>query len=314
MNLSICLASNISHPPTFEQMNKSRKDGDSFNMELLEAFQYSSEDIELLKQKGNINYIIAAAYQLDQPSAINLLMDYLSEIKKNYLGLSLLISCSLREETLNTNLPIELLSKRLIKQSPNNSYAYYLMAYYYAKINNFEKCITYTNQATNASFFNNHWAEYSENSISTSMFLGYSKLAAQMHAIGLQHDVIIYYRLAKYILKSSPDRKNAMLCKKMGTILKKHSTNVLWDYVSIGILKISLEQLKDTKNIKNELSTIEDLKAHLSILTESLKRIGETYDISEKRWELYYTDLYRQSEHYAIKKLMKEFPLTLKEK
>ena len=312
-NVHLAFASDISHPPSYEQIKQSyRRDGDEFNTDLHEAFQYDSDDIELLKQKDNISYIIGVAYQLDRSEAINLLMGYLPEIKKNYLGLSLFISCALREENLNTKLPIESLSKELIKQSPNNGYAYYLMAYYYAKTNNFDNCINFTEKAVNASSFNNYWADFSEISISTSIFLEYSKLAAQLHALGLQHDIFVYYRLAEYILNNSTSRDNIVLCKDMGVIIKKNSTTVLGDYMSIAIQKKALEKLKRYKNTAKELSSIEDLKGHLKILTESLSKISETHDISEKRWEQYYDDLYGKSEHYAINKLINEYPVNIK--
>jgi hypothetical protein len=186
------------------------------------------------------------------------------------------------------------------------------MAYYYAKTNNFDNCISFTEKAVNATSFNNHWADFSENSISTSIFLGYSKLAAQIHALGLQHDIFVYYRLAEYILNRATSRNNIVLCKDMGAILKKNSTTVLGDYISIAIQKKSLEKLNKYTNTDMELASIEDLKGHLKILTESLSKISEKYDISEKRWEQYYDDLYVESEHYAIEKLMGEYPINIK--
>lgn len=311
-NVHIALAADISHPPTYEEIKQSYKDGDNFRTDLHEAFKYNSNDIELLKKKKNINHIIAVAYQLERSEAVDFLMGYLPEIRANYLGLSLLISCALREEILNKELPIEELSKELIKQSPNNGYAYFMMAYYHAKTNSFDNCIKFTKKAVDASSFNNHWADYSKNSISGSIFLGYSELAAQMHALGLQHDIFVYYRLAEYILKNDTNRNKIALCMEMGTILKKNSTTILGDYMSMAIQKKALEKQKKYKNTDKELSSIEELKKHLKILTESLSRISETHDISEKRWEQYYADLYGKSEHYAIKKLMSEYPVNIK--
>ena len=311
-NVSIVSASDVSHPPTYEQIKKSYKNGDNFNTDLYSAFQYNSDDIQLLKQQESIDYIIAIAYQLDRSEAISLMMEYLTDTKKNVLGLSLLISCALREDKFNEKLPIEHFSQGLIELSPNNGYAYYLMAYYYAKIDNFEYCIKYTEQAVNAATFNNYWADFSENSIKTSVFLGYSKIAAQMYSLGLQHDFFIYYKLADYILNHDSNMNNILLCKKMGSIIKENSTTVLGDYMSMATLKKSFGKLKKYRNTEKDLSSIEDLKAQLKILTDSLTKISGIYDIPEKRWEQYYTDLYEQSEHYAIKKLMNEFPVNIK--
>ena len=150
-NVHFALASTISHPPAYEQIKQSYKNGDRFDTDLYEDLKYNAFDINLLKRQKNISYIVAIAYQLDRSEAINLLMSYLPEIRTNYLGLSLLISCALREDKLNKKLPIENLSKELIKQSPNNGYAYYVMAYYYAKTNNFDNCINCTKKAVNSS-------------------------------------------------------------------------------------------------------------------------------------------------------------------
>jgi hypothetical protein len=311
-NANFALSSEISHPPTYEQIKQSYKDRDQIKTDLYEAFKYNSDDIEFLKQKKNINYIVAIAYQMNRSEAVNLLMSYLPEISHNYLGLSLLISSALREENLDKKIPLENLSKELIKQSPNNGYAYYLIAFYYAKMNQFEECINFTYKAVNSSSFNNHWADYSKNSISTSTILGYPILAAQIHALGLQHDMFVYYELAKYILNHDTSRNSIALCKEMGTILKKNSTTIFADYMSLAIQKKALEKQKKYINTDKELGTIEDLKGHLKILTESLSTISETHDIGEKRWEQYYADLYGQSEQYAIKKLMSEYPVNIK--
>ena len=53
-NANFALASEISHPPTYEQIKQSYKDKDQFITDIYEAFKYNSDDIEFLKQKKNM--------------------------------------------------------------------------------------------------------------------------------------------------------------------------------------------------------------------------------------------------------------------
>lgn len=311
-NISISFASDISHPPTNKEIiNHQSKNGEGINSDLYRSFLYDQEDINFIKKQKNIKYIIAAAYQLHPSDAVDFLMDYLPEIKNDILGLSLFISCALREDEFNKELPIEALSENLIRLSPKNGYVYYFLAYYYAKTDDIGNCSKYTKQAIKAPIFDNLWDDFSENAISTSIFLGYSKLAAQTHALGLQHDIFIYYKLADYLLNKTTNSDYLLLVLKMGTILKSNSATVLSDYMSMAIQKKSLEKLEKYQDTETGLNNIEAEKGQLKILTDYLQNIGDNYSISEKRWEQYYDDLYGKSEGFAIKKLMDEYPVGL---
>lgn len=312
INASIGSATEVAHPPTYEQMKKAFKKDDAPDIDLYEVLQYSSDDIQRLKKTGSINYIIAAASQLYGSEKISLLMEHLKSVQKNILGLSLLITTLLNEDEIRKTPPLEGLIQRLKELSPNNGYPYYLQAYYYARKGDLASCINYTKQAVQCAVFNNYEVKLSENSIAASMFLGYLKLAAQIHALVLQNDMFLYYKLAQYILENSPDNKaNMLLCKEMGKRLKANSTTVIGDYLSIGIQKKAFEALKKYQKIEEDLCSLNELKKSIDVRTGCSDKISKTKDISKKRWEKYYEDLYEKSEKYAMEKLIAEYPVTI---
>ncbi|XCN72703.1 MAG: hypothetical protein Q3M24_20815 [Candidatus Electrothrix aestuarii] len=312
INVPIVSAEKVSHPPTYEQMKEAIKEDESFDTDLYEALQYTSEDIQRLKNTGNIQYIIAAASQLHGSERISLLVEHLKDVEKNILGLSLLITTLLHEDEIRKTPSIEGLIQKLKELSPNNGYPYYLRAYYYARKGDTDFCIKYTKQATQYPVFNNYEVELSENSIAGSIFLGYSKLAAQIHALVPQNDIFLYYKLAQYILKNSSDNKaDILLCLEMGKILQAASTTVISDYISIAILKKTFEALKTYQETKGNLSSLNKLKERLTILTECSKKISTNSDISETRWVEHYDELYAVSEQSAMKKLIADYPATI---
>jgi hypothetical protein len=312
INASIGSATEVSHPPTYEQMKEAIKRDDAFGEGLYEALQYSSDDIQRLKKTKNIQYIIAAASQLHGSERISLLVEQLKDVEKNILGLSLLITTLLHEDEIRETPSLEGLIQKLKELSPNNGFPYYLQAYYHAQKGDTDSCIRYTKQAAQYPVFNNYDKEISKNSIAASIFLGYPKLAAQLHALVQLNDMFLYYKLAQYILENSSDNKsNMLLCLKMGKILQAASTTIIADYISIAILKKSFEALKTYQETKQELSSLYELKESLTILTECSTKISKTKDISQKRSEKYYTELYETSEQYAMKNLISEYPATI---
>jgi len=112
-------AAEVSHPPTFEQMQKELKEQDPLDMDLYEALQYTSDDIQRLKSTDNLNYIIAAASQLHGEEEISLLMEHLRDVEKNILGLSLLIATLLDGDELRDTPLLEDLIQKLKDLSPN---------------------------------------------------------------------------------------------------------------------------------------------------------------------------------------------------
>ena len=125
-----CTASEVSHPPTFEQM-KNASDPDVY-----EALKYTENDIKKLISQNIPDYIISAAYQYDKPKTISFLKDHFALLENRPAGLSLFISCALQEYEKLQNINFEELTEMLIKADPENSYSYYLKAYYFSKMDN----------------------------------------------------------------------------------------------------------------------------------------------------------------------------------
>ncbi len=187
----------LSHPPTFEQIRQAYKHDDlKQEMLVVQALEYTDDDIETIKKQNNINYIIGASYQTYRHQGCELLTEYFSIIQNDPVGLSLLISFALQSDVKPSLSNIGKLTDILIRLEPANSFSYYLKAYYYSKIGKPGLCYNYLQQG-NRKNFNNFFKELSVISINTSLFLGYSKIAAQIHALGLQHDVLIYKNLAE---------------------------------------------------------------------------------------------------------------------
>ena len=187
-----CSASEVSHPPTFQQM-KDASDSDShISTAVNEALKYTENDINKLISRNIHEYIIGAAYQYDKPKTVTFLKDHFALFKYRPAGLSLFLSCALQEYEKLHNINFEELTEMLIKADPKNRYSYYLKAYYFSKMDNSEKCLSYVKEANRKKIFNNYFTELSNISIDTSLFLGYSKVVAQNYALGLQHDIVIF--------------------------------------------------------------------------------------------------------------------------
>jgi hypothetical protein len=304
--LPICHASEVSHPPTFQQMKDASNGENCDESAIYEALKYTDNDVNYLKKNNNFIYIIGAAYQFDKPKAISFLKQFLPLIENNPIGLSFLISCALQEDDPAKSIDLEHLTEQLINIDPGNSNVYYLKAYFFSKLNNADKCLYYMRKASNISNFNNYYTELSNISIKTSLFLGYSKIAAQSYALGLQHDIMIYSELSKYLAQNKQAPEFQIECFKMGVTLRKNSKTLLNDLISYAV---QLRALKQMKGRENEIKAVEkERKKSLDIL-ETIQVIDEAYDIPEDRQVEYFNDLYSKSETYAIIKLMKEYPL-----
>ena len=304
--VSICSASEVSHPPTFQQMkNASSKEGCG-DSAIYEALKYTDNDIKLIKNQHDYRYIIGAAYQYDKQKTVSFLKEYLPLIENNAVGLSLFISSALQNFEQIQNIDFESYTERLIKIDPENSYTFYIKAYYLSKVNDADKCLFYLREGNRRKIFNNFLIELSNISIKTSLFLGYSKFAAQNYALGLQHDIGVFSELSKYLTQKTlkPDFK--IECLKMGMVLRKNSKNILNDLLSLAV---KLRALKEMENKENEIRAIEKERQESWELIETANAIEETYDIPEDRQVEYYNDVYSESETYAILKLLKEFPL-----
>lgn len=89
-------ASEVSHPPTFQQMKDASTGESCDDSAIYEALKYTDNDVKRLKKQNNDLYIIGAAYQYDKPKALGFLKQFLPLIENNPIGLSLLLSCALQ--------------------------------------------------------------------------------------------------------------------------------------------------------------------------------------------------------------------------
>ena len=295
-----CNASEVSHPPTFQQV-KNASDPDVY-----EALKYTENDIKKLISQNIPDYIIGAAYQYDKPKTVSFLKDHFALLENRPAGLSLFISCALQEYKKLQNINFEELTEMLIKADPENSYSYYLKAYYFSKIDNTDKCLSYVKKANRKRICNNYFTELSNISINTSLFLGYSKFVAQNYALGLQHDIMIFSGLSKYLTQKALRPEFKIECLKMGVILRKNSKTLLNDMLSYAV---QLRALKDMKRKDSEVRAVEEAKKDSMKALEIAHAIEDEYDIPEKRQVEYFNDLYSRSETYAILKLEKEYPV-----
>jgi hypothetical protein len=301
-----CSASEVTHPPTFQQIKSGSNEVGCGDSAIYEALKYTDNDVKILKKQNNYKYILGAAYQYDKEKTIPFLNEYFTLIEKDPAGLSLLISCALQEYEHVQKINFEQLTEKLIYTDPENSYAYYLKAYYFSKIDNAGECLSYMRRANNKKIFNNYFTELSNISIKTSLFLGYSKYVAQYYALGLQHDIIIFSGLSKYLTQKGRKPEFKMECLKMGMILRKNSKTLLNDFISFAV---QLRALKELKGKESEIKSVEQEKDESSKILEIAHSIEETYDIPESRQVEYFNDLYSKSETYAIIKLSKEYPV-----
>lgn len=306
--IPICGASEVTHPPTFQQM-KDASDAESHNSSAVyEALKYTENDVNLLISQNIPDYIIGAAYQYDKPKTISFLKDHFALLKNRPAGLSLFISCALQEYENLQNINFEELTEMLIKADPENSCSYYLKAYYFSKLDNTGKCLSYVKKANRKTIFNNYFTDLSNISIDTSLFLGYSKFVAQNYALGLQHDIMIFSGLSKYLTHKALRPEFKIECLKMGVILRNNSKTLLNDLLSYAV---QLRALKDMKGKESEVRAVEKNKKDSMKVLEIAHAIEDEYDISENRQVEYFNDLYSQSETYAILKLIKEFPVNI---
>ncbi len=295
-----------SHPPTFQQMKEaSNHDNDGASL-IHESLKYTANDGNRLRKEKNVAYIIGAAYQAERSEAIALLMRHISLVEELPLGLSLLIGVALQVDNAGELVDMDDLTDAFMRIDPRNSYPYYLKAGYYAKLKNAEQCVMYMEKANNKQHFTNYFKELSRISIQTSLFLGYSEFAAQYYASGLQHDIMIFNTLSKFLVKDAANPKSLEECRKMGIVLRRNSATLLTELISYGVLKRALKKMKRM----DELKEVEREKEKFSRILDMAYDIHETYDIPEKRLVEYYNDLYAHSETYAILKLSREYPVT----
>lgn len=307
--MPICHASEVSHPPTFQQMKDASSGESCDDAAVYEALKYTDIDVKHLTSQNDINYIIGAAYQYDKSNAISFLNKYLPLIENNPIGLSLFISCALQEDDPAKNIDLEHLTEQLIKIDSGNGYVYYLKAYYYSKLNNADKCLYYMQKANSAGRINNYFTELSNISIKTSLFLGYSKFAAQSYALGLQHDIMIVSGLSQYLSQMKGATEFQIECMKMGVILRNNSKTLLSDLLSYAV---QIRALKEMRGKEYEIKATEKKRKESLRILETANAIDEKYNIPEKRQIQYFDDLYSKSETYAILKLLKEYPVNTK--
>lgn len=304
----MCSASELSHPPTFHQMKDASKKNGPYDSAIYDALKYTENDVERLIKENNPIYIIGAAYQYDKLKSISFLKKFFPLIKDNPAGLSLFISCALQKYEQSLNIDFDDLTKRLINIDSENSCGYYFRAYYFAKLNQADECLQYIRKGNSKKTFNNYFAELSNISIKTSLFLGYSEYVAQNYALGLQDDIMIYSGLSKYLTQKMQKPIFTIECLKMGMILRKNSKTLLNDLLSYAV---QLRALKKMKGKENDIKTIEREKNESWKILEIAHTIEDTYNIPENRQVEYFNDLYSKSETYAILKLAKEYPVKI---
>jgi hypothetical protein len=81
--IPICSASEVSHPPTFQQMKDASNPESRGGSAIYEALKYNANDVKLLISRRNPDYIIGAAYQYDKHKIISFLKDYFPLLSGN---------------------------------------------------------------------------------------------------------------------------------------------------------------------------------------------------------------------------------------
>ena len=302
----------LSHLITLQQLKEALDGEEGDEKTVSEVLRYTEDDIDHLKKQNNINYIIGAAYQLGAATKnykqkfLTLLKQYIHLVEVTPIGLSLLLSRALREDDLARDLDLEYLTDKLISLDSKNGYPYYFKAYYFSTIKNADKCLLYMAKANSQEIFNNYYTELSNISIMTSLFLGYAKTVAQIHALGQQHDIGIFLGLSKYLNGKikKPECLNESV--KMGMALKKSSRTILNDLLSYAVL---LQAYAKMKGKEEELRAVEHERDDAFKMLYTLDTFYEKHDVSEKRIVEYYEDLYSTSETYAVRKLLQEYPV-----
>jgi hypothetical protein len=313
----------IPHPPRFEHIIQAKSffaDGYSdqdfaYMLELSQALAYTPQDLAVVLSQEDPTLLIGAVYQMnDRREALQILARNLPMIWTNPLALSLFISYALQESPVDLTVDIDELLEAFIHLAPENSFPYYLKAYARAKQELPEMCLAAVQQGNAQNTFNNYFQDLSQLSIATSEFLGYSPFAARHHALGQQHDIMIYHQLTKFLLAALPEEQTFNHCYLLGQRLKTESSTHIFDLVAIGIQRLALEHSSDTQ-AQTTLHELEQQKQAIHDMLTKFYAIAdtETSTISEQRWIQYFDELYAFSEAQAMETLFDEYSSTIDE-
>ncbi len=311
----------ISHPPTFQQFKEASICEYCDYGLILEALEYTENEVNILLKQNDIDFIIGAAIHCNGPnyskiirqSPISLLTQNLSRVEDSPEGLSLLINLVLEDE-LNHKVKVDELIERLIYIDPQNSYPYYIKAYYFNKLENAEQCLVYIAKGNKKKNFNSYYKELHDISIKSSIYLGYSEYAAQEYfrSTLIANDNMLLRELSNFLMEEVQGPEYLIECKKMLSKFKRNSISLISEICSFVRYKKVIRKLNDKdeelESLEKEIDRIDMvLNMYNDYVADNFEALS---DVSEKRMLGFYNDHFSNSYTYAWQKLMEEYPLT----
>jgi hypothetical protein len=307
----------IPHPPTFAHIQYAKSllyhddytDEDfSYTLQLEEALQYTPDEVQKLLQHGDIDYLLGVAHTAPYGESPKFLHQHYGRIQHHKAALSLYLTMTLLQEPAPLPYNIEALLQHFRRIDEQNSFPYYLTAYYFAIRHDIPRCYEWLVKGNALEHFTDYFHELCRASIKTSEFLGYSPFVARYRALS-QHDWFLFGQLTNQIIASAAQHPKILEeGVTLGMRLQTFRSTHMLELAGLSLREKVVERMDLPESSKQEtLQQIQVERQTIQDLMEQFYEVQERSIIPEQRWVQYFEDMYTHSERMAMNALITEY-------